>query len=33
VRGAATDVTNPLFGQIIEGGGERNIQFGLRIVF
>jgi outer membrane receptor protein involved in Fe transport len=33
VRGAATDVTNPLFGQLIEGGGERNIQFGLRITF
>lgn len=33
VRGAATDVTNPLFGQIIEGGGQRNIQFGIRVVF
>jgi hypothetical protein len=33
VRGAATDVTNPQFGQIIEGGGERNIQFGLRLIF
>ncbi len=33
VRGAATDVTNPLFGQIIEGGGQRNIQLGMRIVF
>ncbi|MBM3725144.1 MAG: TonB-dependent receptor [Acidobacteria bacterium] len=33
VRGASTDVTNPLFGQITEGGGERNIQFGLRLTF
>lgn len=33
VRGAATDVTSTQFGQIIEGGGERNIQFGLRFVF
>lgn len=33
VRGASTDVTNPLFGQITEGGGERNIQFGIRLVF
>jgi hypothetical protein len=33
VRGASTDVTNPLFGQITEGGGERNIQMGLRLVF
>ncbi len=33
VRGASTDVTNPLFGQITEGGGERNIQFGIRITF
>jgi len=33
VRGASTDVTNPLFGQITEGGGERNIQLGLRITF
>lgn len=33
VRGASTDVTSALFGQITEGGGERNIQFGLRIFF
>lgn len=33
VRGAATDVTNPLYGQIIEGGGNRNIQFGIRLLF
>jgi hypothetical protein len=33
VRGASTDVTNPLFGQITEGGGERNIQLGIRVVF
>ncbi|MCC6537027.1 MAG: carboxypeptidase regulatory-like domain-containing protein [Bryobacterales bacterium] len=33
VRGASTDVSSALFGQITEGGGERNIQFGLRIVF
>jgi hypothetical protein len=33
VRGASTDVTNPLFGQITEGGGERNVQLGIRIVF
>jgi hypothetical protein len=33
VRGAATDLTNPLFGQIIEGGGERNIQLGVRFLF
>jgi hypothetical protein len=33
VRNAATDLTNPLFGQIIEGGDPRNIQFGLRLVF
>jgi hypothetical protein len=33
VRNASTDVTNPLFGQITEGGGQRNIQFGLRVIF
>ena len=33
VRGASTDVTNALFGQITEGGGERNIQLGIRILF
>jgi hypothetical protein len=33
VRGPSTDVTNPQFGQITEGGGERNIQFGIRVVF
>jgi hypothetical protein len=33
VRGGSTDVTNPQFGQITEGGGERNIQVGVRVVF
>jgi hypothetical protein len=33
VRGASTDVTNALFGQITEGGGERNVQLGIRVVF
>lgn len=33
VRGASTDLTNPQFGQITEGGGNRNIQLGLRLVF
>ncbi len=33
VRGGSTDLANAQFGQITEGGGERNIQFGLRIVF
>jgi hypothetical protein len=33
VRGSSTDVTNPQFGQITEGGGERNIQLGIRVVF
>ncbi len=33
VRGASTDLTNPQFGQITEGGGERNIQLGLRLSF
>jgi hypothetical protein len=33
VRGASTDVSNPLFGQITEGGGQRNIQFGIRLMF
>ena len=33
VRGASTDVSNALFGQITEGGGNRNIQFGVRLVF
>lgn len=33
IRNASTDVTSAQFGQITEGGGERNIQFGLRIVF
>jgi outer membrane receptor protein involved in Fe transport len=32
-RGATTDVANPLFGQIVQGGNPRNIQFGLRFVF
>ena len=33
VRGASTDVTSSQFGQVTEGGGERNIQFGIRVVF
>jgi hypothetical protein len=33
VTGASTDVTNPLFGQIVQGGGERNVQLGLRVIF
>jgi hypothetical protein len=33
VRNQSTDLTNPLFGQIIEGAGERNIQLGMRLVF
>ncbi len=33
VRGASTDVTNPLYGQITEGGGPRNIQFSVRVLF
>ncbi|MDQ6699943.1 MAG: carboxypeptidase regulatory-like domain-containing protein [Acidobacteriota bacterium] len=32
-RGATTDLTNAQFGQIVLGGGDRNIQFGLRVVF
>ncbi|MDQ6677794.1 MAG: TonB-dependent receptor [Acidobacteriota bacterium] len=32
-RGATTNVTDPQFGQIVLGGGDRNIQFGLRLVF
>ena len=33
VRGPSTDVSNALFGQITEGGGNRNIQLGIRVVF
>lgn len=33
VRAGSTDVTNPLFGQITEGGGNRNIQMGIRFMF
>ncbi|MCC6590692.1 MAG: TonB-dependent receptor [Bryobacterales bacterium] len=33
VRNASTDLTNAQFGQITEGDGSRNIQFGLRLVF
>jgi hypothetical protein len=33
VRGASTDVSNPLFGQVTEGGGNRNVQFGVRLRF
>lgn len=33
VRGASTDVTNAQFGQITEGGGERNVQLGVRVIF
>ena len=32
-RNACTDVTSLTFGQITEGGGNRNIQFGLRLLF
>ncbi|MCX6585491.1 MAG: carboxypeptidase regulatory-like domain-containing protein [Acidobacteria bacterium] len=32
-RGGTMDVANPLFGQIVQGGNPRNIQFGLRFVF
>jgi outer membrane receptor protein involved in Fe transport len=32
-RGATMDVANPLFGQIVQGGNPRNIQFGLRFVY
>jgi hypothetical protein len=33
VRAGSTDVTNAQYGQITEGGGNRNIQFGIRVVF
>jgi hypothetical protein len=32
-RNACTDVTSTTFGQITEGGGNRNIQFGIRLLF
>jgi hypothetical protein len=32
-RNACADLTNPTFGQITEGGGSRNIQLGLRLLF
>ena len=32
-RNACTDVTSTTFGQITEGGGNRAIQFGLRVLF
>jgi hypothetical protein len=32
-RGATADITNAQFGQIVLGGADRNIQFGLRFVF
>ena len=32
-RGATTDVTNAQFGQIVQGGADRNVQFGLRFLF
>jgi hypothetical protein len=32
-RNACGDLTNPTFGQITEGGGNRNIQFGIRLLF
>jgi carboxypeptidase family protein len=32
-RNACADLTNPTYGQITEGGGNRNIQFGLRLLF
>jgi len=31
--GAGTDVTNPLFGQIVLGSNPRNIQFGVRFLY
>jgi hypothetical protein len=33
VRAGSTDVSNTFFGQITEGGGQRNIQFAIRLVF
>ncbi|MBI3682864.1 MAG: TonB-dependent receptor [Acidobacteria bacterium] len=33
MTGASTDVTNALFGQIVQGAGERNVQLGLRVIF
>jgi len=32
-RSSCADVTSPTFGQITEGGGNRQIQFGLRLLF
>ena len=32
-RNACTDVTSTTYGQITEGGGNRAIQFGLRLLF
>ena len=32
-RNACADLTNPTFGQITEGGGSRNSQLGIRILF
>jgi outer membrane receptor protein involved in Fe transport len=32
-RGATMDVSNALFGQIVNGGNPRNIQFGVRFLF
>jgi hypothetical protein len=32
-RGATTDITNAQFGQIVLGGGDRNIQFGMLVRF
>jgi len=33
VRYSSTDVTSSQFGQIVSGGGERNIQLGVRVIF
>ncbi len=33
LQAASTDIVNPLFGQILQAGGERNIQFALRLTF
>ena len=32
-RNACADLITPTFGQITEGGGSRNMQFGLRVLF
>ena len=32
-RGSTTEISSPQFGQIVQGAGERNIQFGIRVLF